>query len=64
MNKSKLFGGIVAVLIGAGLIMPAVAQLRMQGALPAQSVALLLLGVFLLTGGGGAVARAVRVRSR
>lgn len=56
----QIIGGVVAVLVGLGLIMPAVAQLRTQGALPAVSVALLMLGVFLSLGGGWGVIAAAR----
>jgi hypothetical protein len=63
MNKSKMVAGIFGVLIGMGFICPAIAELRLQGVLPAQGVALLLLGVLLLTAGGGAAIRAVRLRN-
>jgi hypothetical protein len=56
----QIIGGVVAVLVGLGFIMPAVAQLRTQGALPAVGVALLLLGVFLSLGGGWGVLTGVR----
>lgn len=56
----QILGGVVAVLVGLGFIMPAVAQLRTQGALPAVSVALLLLGVLLSLGGGWGVLAGVR----
>jgi len=56
----QILGGVVAVLVGLGFIMPAVAQWRTQGALPGVSVALLLLGVFLSLGGIGAVATGIR----
>jgi hypothetical protein len=56
----QIIGGVVAVLVGLGFIMPAVVQLRTQGALPVVSVALLLLGVFLSLGGGWGVLTGVR----
>lgn len=56
----QIIGGVVAVLVGLGFIMPAVAQLRTQGALPAVSVALLLLGVLLSLGGGWGVVAGAR----
>ncbi len=56
----QIIGGVVAVLVGLGFIMPAVAQLRTEGALPGVSVALLLLGVFLSLGGGWGVLAGVR----
>ena len=46
--------GIVGVLIGLGFIFPALAQLRTSGSLPTPGVALLLLGIVLTLGGGGA----------
>lgn len=56
----QILGGVVAVLVGLSFIMPAVAQLRTQGALPAVGVGLLLLGVFLSLGGGWGVIVGVR----
>jgi hypothetical protein len=56
----QIIGGVVAVLVGLGFILPAVAQLRAQGALPAVGVALLLLGVCLSLGGGWGVLVGVR----
>lgn len=56
----QIIGGVVAVLVGLGFIMPAVAQLRTQGALPTVSVALLLLGLLLSLGGGWGVLTGVR----
>jgi len=54
--KKSLFGlGIVAVLVGMGFVMPAVALLRDTGALPGFEVALLFLGVFLTLGGSASV---------
>lgn len=55
----QIIGGVVAVLVGLGFIMPAVAQLRTEGALPGMSVALLL-GVFLSLGGGWGVLAGAR----
>ena len=56
----QILDGVMAVLVGLGFIMPALALLRTQGALPAMSVALLLLGVFLSLGGVGAVVAGAR----
>lgn len=56
----QIIGGVVTVLVGLGFIMPAVAQLRSEGALPGVSVALLLLGVFLSLGGGWGVLTGAR----
>lgn len=47
-----LVSGIVTALIGLGLVMPAVALLQKTGALPAFSVATLLIGIALGVGGG------------
>lgn len=55
MKKTMtMVAGIVGVLVGMALVMPAIAQLRMEGVLPALGVALLMLGL-LLTAGGGAM---------
>jgi hypothetical protein len=51
---------VVAVLVWLGFIMPAVAQLRTQGALPAVGAGLLLLGVILSLGGGWGVLAGAR----
>lgn len=56
----QIIGGVVSVLVGLGFIMPAVAQLRTQGALPTVGACLLLLGVFLSLGGGWGVLVGVR----
>ena len=52
--------GIIAVLVGLGFVMPAIAQWRTQGFLPGLSVALLALGVLLTAGGAGAAACGIR----
>ncbi len=59
----QILGGVVAVLVGLGFIMPAVAQWRAQGALPGVGVALLLLGVFLSLGGIAAIVTSIRRRA-
>jgi len=49
----KIIFGIIAVLVGMGFVMPAVAQWRNEGAMTGSSVALCLLGsVMTLTGIG------------
>ena len=53
-------GGIVLVLIGMALVMPAVAQMRDTGALQSVGVGLLLLGLALTGGGCWAVYGGVR----
>lgn len=56
MNRyAMLFVGVAVVMIGLALVMPAVAQMRDTGALPAVGVGLLLLGLTLMFSGGGAV---------
>ena len=56
MNRFvTLLAGVVVILVGLGLVFPAVAQLRDTGVLPAVGVGLLLLGVTLTLSGGGAV---------
>lgn len=47
-----LVSGVAIVLIGLGLVMPAVALLQKTGALPAFSVATLLIGIALSVSGG------------
>ena len=52
----KIILGIVAVLIGMGLVMPAIAQWKQAGAMTGMSIALCLLGLALtLTGAGAAI---------
>jgi hypothetical protein len=52
--------GLIAVLVGLGFIMPAVAQWRAFGILPGASAALLTLGVLFTLGGVGAAACGIR----
>jgi cytochrome c oxidase assembly factor CtaG len=47
----KLLLGVIALLVGLGFVMPAVAQWRTQGSLPAVSVVLLGLGLVLAAAG-------------
>ncbi|MBI5801768.1 MAG: hypothetical protein HZA92_13730 [Verrucomicrobia bacterium] len=56
----QIIGGVVAVLVGLGFIMPAVVLWRTQGALPGVDVALLMLGTFLSLGGGWGVLAGAR----
>ena len=58
----QIIGGVAAVLVGLGFIMPAVALLRTQGALPGVDVALLMLGAVLSLGGGWGVLAGARQR--
>ncbi len=52
--------GIIAVLVGLGFIMPAVAQYRTLGSMPGSSVGFLLLGILLALGGVGAAVCGLR----
>lgn len=55
MNKyAILVGAVLAVMVGMGLVMPAIALLNATGALPGFEVALLLLGLVLTGSGIGA----------
>ena len=54
--------GVLGIFVGAGLICPALAQLRTHGSLPGVGVALLLLGVLLVVGGSATAFRGVRRR--
>lgn len=54
MKKSLIAAGVIAVLVGMGFVMPAIALLQNTGALPGFEVALLFLGVFLTLGGAAA----------
>ena len=49
----KIILGIIAVLVGMGFVIPAVAQWRHEGAMTASSVALCLLGAVLTVTGFG-----------
>lgn len=63
MHKPMLiFSGVVGVLVGLGFVMPAIAQLRDLGTLPALGVGLFLLGLVLTACGGGAVFYGARGR--
>ena len=59
----KITIGVIAVLVGLGFVMPAVALWRTQGSLPAASIGLLMLGLVLTVAGLYAGATGVR-RSR
>ncbi len=63
MNRTlTLVAGVLFVLIGMALVMPAVAQMRDTGALQTAGVALFLLGLTLTLSGGVAVVYASRRR--
>ena len=59
----KIILGIIAVLVGMGFVMPALAQWRHEGAMTGSSVALFLLGTVLTLAGGGAAIHGVAKRS-
>ena len=52
--------GVVAFLVGTGLICPALAQLSDQGNMPTLSVTLFTVGLFASLGGVWSVAHGVR----
>ena len=58
----KIILGIVAVLIGMGFVMPAVAQWKHEGAMTGMSVMLCLLGLVLTLVGAGTAIRALARR--
>jgi hypothetical protein len=43
--------GVLGIYVGVGFMLPAVAQLKIQGTLPGLSVALMALGLVLTLGG-------------
>ena len=59
----KIILGVIAVLVGMGFVMPAVAQWRHEGAMTSSSVALCLLGAVLTLAGVGAAFQGVVRRS-
>jgi len=59
----KIILGIVAVRVGMGFVMPALAQWRHEGAMSDSSVALFLLGAVMTLAGGGAAIQGVVKRS-
>jgi len=59
----KIILGIVAVLVGMGFVMPAMAQWKHEGAMTGLSVVLCLLGIVLTFVGLGAAIQAVRRRN-
>ena len=58
-----IVAGIIAVLVGMGFVMPAIAQWRHEGAMTTSSVLLGLLGFVLTLGGMGTAARGVAKHS-
>ena len=63
MKIIKIILGLVAVLIGMGFVMPAIAQWKQEGAMTGMSIVLCLLGVALTLAGLGATIQAVRRRN-
>lgn len=59
----KIILGIIAVLVGIGFVMPALAQWRHEGAMTGSSVALCLLGAVLTLAGCGAAIQGVIKRN-
>jgi hypothetical protein len=59
----KIILGIIAVLVGMGFVMPAVAQWRHEGAMTHSSVVLCLLGAVMTLAGIGAALHSVTRRS-
>ena len=59
----KIILGIVAVLIGMGFVMPAVAQWKNEGAMTGASAALCLLGTVVTLAGIGAAIQGIARRS-
>ena len=59
----KIIFGIIAVLVGMGFVMPAVAQWRNEGAMTGSSVALCLLGNVMTLAGLGATLHGVAKRA-
>ena len=55
--------GVIAVLVGMGFVMPAVAQWRHEGSMTGSSVALFLLGAVLTLAGVGAAFQGAVKRS-
>jgi len=58
----KIIPGIIAVLVGMGFVMPALAQWRHEGSMTSLSVALCLLGAVITLAGGGSVIHGVAKR--
>jgi len=59
----KIILGIIAVLVGMGFVMPALAQWRHEGAMTGSSVALCLFGALMTLAGGGAAIHGFMKRS-
>jgi hypothetical protein len=62
-RPTKIIFGIIAVLIGMGFVMPAVAQWRHEGAMTASSVVLCVLGAMMTLAGIGAAILGVTRRN-
>jgi hypothetical protein len=58
-----IMAGIIGILVGLALVMPAVAQYRHDGAMTGEEVWLLFLGAVLTLGGGSAAFLGMRKRA-
>jgi len=64
MKKAlKVARGIVAVLVGMGFVMPAVAQWQHEGAMTNTSIALCMLGTLMTLAGIGAAIHGITKRA-
>ena len=59
----KIILGVIAVLIGMGFVMPAIAQWKNEGAMTGLSIALCLLGLLMTLSGIGAAIHALTRRN-
>jgi len=59
----KITIGIVAILVGMGFVLPAVAQWRHEGSMTGTSIALLLLGAVMTLAGGSAAIHGIAKRA-
>ncbi len=64
MKRLLPLSGLVAIAVGLGFIMPAVAQWKDQGSLPWWSALLLALGVLITCGGAFLAMGFIRRHSR
>ncbi|HEY0075052.1 MAG TPA: hypothetical protein VGB77_13185 [Abditibacteriaceae bacterium] len=62
MSRVLIGGGILAALVGLGFVCPAVAELRLQGAIPGVGAMLLVFGALLTTFGICSVTYGIKLR--
>ena len=62
MNRITILMGLLGLLIGTGLILPALAQLRDQGSMPSAAVGPYTAGIVLVLIGGSTTVFAFRRR--